>query len=176
MSDVRQPYRKSFDIFSVGCTLLEIGLWSPLVRILRHHSINDVGSQGLPEAADRAPKQTLDHSDELEEAGNKRDDADPANQSFDLMKLRHELLCIDFSDQGQLLTDKAGKRAAKVGMGDSEIMASLAAAMGERFTKIVKDFLSAGSAIGGIGALEHENALTLEMTARDTIRAIAEAV
>lgn len=38
LSHARQPYRKSLDIFAVGCTLLEIGLWSSLQEILEHHS------------------------------------------------------------------------------------------------------------------------------------------
>lgn len=38
LTDAYRPYRKAFDVFSVGCTLLEIGLWKPLHEILALHA------------------------------------------------------------------------------------------------------------------------------------------
>ena len=38
LGNARQPYHKSLDIFAIGCTLLEIGLWSSLQQIFEYHS------------------------------------------------------------------------------------------------------------------------------------------
>ena len=38
MGRSRLSFRKSFDIFSVGCMLLDIELWSSLRQILERHS------------------------------------------------------------------------------------------------------------------------------------------
>ena len=55
-------------------------------------------------------------------------------------------------------------------------MSSLQSTMGMRYTAIVKKLLAAGNSSNDVFANEHESALDLEMTARDVVRAIAEAV
>ncbi|KIW28630.1 uncharacterized protein PV07_08276 [Cladophialophora immunda] len=56
MGSSRVSYRKSFDIFSVGCVLLELGLWKSLPDILRNGS-KDVRSSGsLSNAAYKGPR------------------------------------------------------------------------------------------------------------------------
>lgn len=55
-------------------------------------------------------------------------------------------------------------------------MSSLEAAMGKRYTSIVAEFLVAGNMIEDTNFDEHEYALCLEMSARDIVRAIAEAM
>lgn len=57
------------------------------------------------------------------------------------------------------------------------IMTSLEAAMGRRFAAVVEEFLAAGSTnVKETEVNEHNLAFDLEMRARDTIQAIAEAV
>lgn len=176
LCDVRQPYRKSFDIFSVGCTLLEIGLWTTLRQILEHHSIIRPEPE-LPPMAERAMSDpTLAHSNPFQEAEDDRDPANRTKRPLDLMELKHELLCSHFPNQRPRRGNMANQKSPLTGASRSEIMSSLEAAMGKRYTTIVEEFLAAGNTMEDTNANEHENVLDLEMMARDTVRAIAEAI
>lgn len=46
LNSSRATYRKSFDIFSVGCVLLELGLWSSLADVLCRWSTSSVMVSG----------------------------------------------------------------------------------------------------------------------------------
>ncbi|EXJ89005.1 hypothetical protein A1O3_02069 [Capronia epimyces CBS 606.96] len=186
LSDVRQPYRKSFDIFSVGCTLLEIGLWLPLRRILEAHSVAarpEPQERRSPSIPERASDQTLVNGNLPDASGEvlENERQHPANKSepsLDLMELKHELLCSHLPDHPKnvnvnMATQEFSLAAGASGRG---IMVSLEATMGKRYTNIVEGFLAAGNATDHPDANEHEYALHLEMRARDTVRAIAEAV
>ncbi|KIW88964.1 uncharacterized protein Z519_10448 [Cladophialophora bantiana CBS 173.52] len=55
MGPSRGSYRKSFDIFSVGCVLLELGLWASLPDILRTWSRDGHRGVGLTDATSKSP-------------------------------------------------------------------------------------------------------------------------
>ncbi|EXJ67127.1 uncharacterized protein A1O5_09774 [Cladophialophora psammophila CBS 110553] len=55
MGPSRVSYRKSFDIFSVGCVLLELGLWASLPDILRSWSRGGHRGMSLTDAAYKSP-------------------------------------------------------------------------------------------------------------------------
>ena len=69
LTDAYRPYRKAFDLFSVGCTLLEIGFWKPLHKILALYA---------------SPKETV---------GGSRRPAKERPRCHDLTALKQELLC-----------------------------------------------------------------------------------
>ncbi|KAF2115015.1 prion-inhibition and propagation-domain-containing protein [Lophiotrema nucula] len=161
LSDSRQSYRKSLDIFSVGCTLLEIGLWSSFRQILEYHSAvrSDIAVPSWPARSISDP--TLAHSNSFEQVNSSHEKA-----SIDLMKLKHDLLISHLTVSRPKPTPVAVTKR-------SMIMTSLEAAMGERFTNVVEEFLAAGNTTKETKADEHEFALDLEMRARDIVRGIA---
>ncbi|KIY02524.1 uncharacterized protein Z520_00989 [Fonsecaea multimorphosa CBS 102226] len=55
MGSSRVSYRKSFDIFSVGCVLLELGLWKTLPDILRSGSRDLQRGVDVPNATYKSP-------------------------------------------------------------------------------------------------------------------------
>lgn len=176
LCSARQSYHKSLDIFSVGCTLLEIGLWSSLRQILESHST--IGSKStespLPERSMSDP--TLVSTNALEEVDDElhKSRAEPSRP--DLMGLKHELLLSHLAIQrprlGKMATQKSSLTEAKRSM----VMRSLEAAMGKRYTTLIEEFLAAGNMIKETKSDEHEFALDLEMRARDIVQAIAEAM
>ena len=93
LSDTRRPYRKSFDIFSVGCTLPEIGFWTSLRRIFENHSVPQLGA-GLPRLKERAISEpNISHIDEFREADGDTTVRTNFKQPLDLMALKRGLLC-----------------------------------------------------------------------------------
>ena len=168
LSGSRQPYHKSLDIFSVGCALLEIGLWSSLAQILQHHSTIHLESDtpSLPERPKSEPAPA--RSNPLGEAHDRDYRPGTSEAPLDLMGLKHELLLSHLGIQSSRLEKRTASR--------SMIMGSLEAAMGRRYTAIVEEFLTADNKIREAKYDEHEFALNLEMTARDTVQAIVEAM
>jgi hypothetical protein len=175
LGDIRESYHKSLDIFSVGCTLLEIGLWSSLRHILEHHSTTHPGIELLSSPSRSMSGLTLGHGQGFTDGGNENRH-DTIKPSLDLMKLKHELLLShlikDRSNVGSTTTSKPTITASNRSM----ITSSLEAATGRLFASIVEEFLSAGNAIKDATINEHEYALDLELRARNTIQAIAKAV
>jgi hypothetical protein len=171
LRESRQPYSKSLDIFSVGCTLLEIGLWSSLRQVLENHSTTD-SRASLPSLPDRSIK----HSIQVTEDNTDSEQKGASNS--DLMKLKHDLLLSPLDSatkqsQMQYVTmEKSTPPAAKRSM----MMRPLEAAMGKRYTRVVEECLSAANTIQETKVDEHEFALELEMGARDTVRDILKAV
>lgn len=58
MCSLRQPYCKAFDVFSVGCLLLELGLWSPMSDILTMSQANNQWTQRTPVGPPATPPAT----------------------------------------------------------------------------------------------------------------------
>lgn len=177
----RLSFRKSFDIFSVGCTLLEIGLWSSLRQILERHSAwvlpLRLQIQKSPTFSSTSASTTLVGDDEEKEDDDKEDDG--INPSLDLMRLRHQLLLSQLPDQ-KASNRKNNLQETAVGLRNRcKILRSLEAATGNLYTSIVEDLLSTevASRTGkDVDVNEHEYALDLEIKARDTIQAIANAI
>ena len=53
LSEDRDPYCKAFDLYSLGCVLLEIGLWWPLLTMIIHWAEHIAG--GAEDASYRLP-------------------------------------------------------------------------------------------------------------------------
>ncbi|KAL8746939.1 MAG: hypothetical protein Q9190_001101 [Brigantiaea leucoxantha] len=148
----RLPFHKSFDIFSVGCTLLEIGLWSSLRQILEEHSGWHIPIrsqihgqhrrlQSSPGYSSRSTGSTLvecsyeeGKSDEIEVD----EDIDPP----DIMMLRHELLLSRLQDHQAPDSENNHCKTTRDPRSRCKILQSLEAAAGNRYTKIVEELLS----------------------------------
>lgn len=168
----RQPYRMSFDVFSIGCVLLEIGLWKSLSQILLNyaHSSAVVAepqpttvafhsnfSSAPPATPPATPKSSqLDHSLEISRA--------------EYPRLRRELLA-----QFNL-----GKHVS------GDVVGLLAARTGETYMSVVKEcfnIASQGDDVfvdeqSGSPGEDSENARVLEFEERALrkLRALAEAL
>ncbi|OAL51549.1 hypothetical protein IQ07DRAFT_384331 [Pyrenochaeta sp. DS3sAY3a] len=186
LSSARQPFHKSLDIFSVGCTLLEIGLWMGLRHILFEHSPSGVQRQTrstrpLPSITERSVSEpTLAHSIlSAQPSEPKHSDSDldrKATRPLDLMQLKHELLVSHSPKQPSVSGNLGSRTTSSAATSRIPIMSSLEAAMGNRYTTIVEDFLAAADKVKELDVDEHEFALELEMNARDTMREIANAL
>jgi hypothetical protein len=177
----RLSFRKSFDIFSVGCTLLEIGLWSSLRQILERHSAwllpLRLQIQKFSTFSSTSASATLVGDDDEKGDDDKEDDG--IKPSLDLMRLRHQLLLSQLPDQ-KASNRKTNLQETALGPRNRcKILQSLEAATGNLYTSIVEDLLSTevASRTGkDVDVNEHEYALDLEIKARDTIQAIANAI
>ncbi|KAI9663840.1 MAG: hypothetical protein M1821_007330 [Bathelium mastoideum] len=170
LGESRQSYSKSLDIFSVGCILLEIGLWSSLQQILLHHSKirSSIAVSSLPTRSVSDPTQV--HSNAFEQSDDEEEgETEKKKTPIDLMKLKDDLLL------SHLMTHRP-KLETLTAASRSTILAYLEAAMGRKYSSIVEEFIAAGSKIKETKANEHEFALDVETRARDTIRAIRDAV
>ena len=167
LCDSRHSYHKTLDIFALGCTHLEIGLWSSLRRVLECHTHARSNT-----VAPSAPARSI--SEEIRVCSNcmgpiENETKNYKQSSLGLMGLKYDLLLsqfVTYKSQGASVT--ASKR--------SVIMVSLEAAMGKRYTKVVEECLAVGNQVEGNDLNEHEYALEFEMRARDTVRALSEAV
>ena len=162
--DSRQSYHKSLDIFGLGCTLLEIGLWSSFGRSLEHHSSARPDTV-VPLSSARS---MLEEIRLYSSSTDQTDDEAKNNKQplLDLMRLRYDLLLSQFAtDRPELTSPTTSKR--------SVMMVSLEAAMGNRYTGVVEECLVVGNNVDEADFNEHEYALGLEMRARDTVRALA---
>lgn len=164
----REKFRKSFDIFSVACTLLEIGLWKSLSTILHEHA-----HQG-PTTLDII---RLRHDLLI----SKITAGPPRRQPF----RAHVSSSSSFGTPPSSSCTDSSESSAPGG-----ILRSLAIAAGERYASLVEELISAATAkrkatgvsktrsltsSGDFGD-EHEDALELEYYARDTVRGILEAI
>jgi hypothetical protein len=182
----RQPFHKSLDIFSVGCTLLEIGLWMGLRQILFKHSPPGAQQQTrptrpLPSIPERSfSEPTLAHSilsTQPNEPKHSDGDLDcKVTRPLDLMQLKHELLVSRSPKPRSGYGDVGNRAKSPAATSRIPIMNSLEAAMGKRYTTIVEEFLAAADTVKELDVDEHEFALDLEMNARDTMRQIADAM
>ena len=194
LGESREPYGKTFDLFSVGCTLLEVGLWTSLRQILANHATASVStsayhtqgpqkplSEESPISHDTlAPRQTEANSASKNLFRASHSDNGSKNATLDYMKLRHELLYSPLeSDQKQLSATRAIE-PSETPQARCSILQSLEAAMGTTYTRIVQELLLAAGHIGGSGGNafgdEHDTVLDLEVKAKDVVQAIANAV
>ncbi|KAF2221661.1 prion-inhibition and propagation-domain-containing protein [Elsinoe ampelina] len=176
LSTVHHPFQKSFDVYSVGCTLLEIGLWQPLRQALMHHSTarSDVRPISIPKRHFSEP--SIHHIDTIQE--NDRDGAvaQSAKHDLDLIELKHRLLGGTSVRPSLAPVQELAYASADISARSNELIASLEAAMGNRYTHVVDSFIMAGQSVGSNDADEHERMLDLEMMARDTVRAMTRAI
>jgi Prion-inhibition and propagation len=186
----RTPFRRSFDIFSVGCTLLEIGLWSSLQQILFQHASpapqSNIGgspryrtfqASSITRTTSSSILDSLKGEEEsLKMRPRRRSSMDP---SRDLMKLRHDLLLSRLQH-----FEEPGHSSSSLENGSTQrtrckILQSLAAATGNAYTGIVERLLSGestGTNGSDTGDEEKENALVLEIDAVNKIQAIKKAI
>lgn len=195
LGSLRPSFCKSFDIFSVGCTLLEIGLWSSLRQILERHSAQQL-PLGLPiQQQPRSLQKSSTFSststgttvvgcpdeekgDEEQEEEEDHDD-DSIRPSLNLLRLRYQLLLSQLPDKNASGTKTNRQETALRPRNRCKILQSLEAATGNLYTSIVEELLSikVASCTGKEADFsEHEYALDLEIMARDTIQAIANAI
>jgi Prion-inhibition and propagation len=184
----RSSFRRSFDIFSVSCTILEIGLWSRLSHILEQHSSRGWSPRGLGSAGYRSfdassvfkttPAASLKSSDTDCGESMKSRRSDSFDPSRDWMKLRHELLLSQLpmaekARPGSVLSIDSFPHQSRC-----RILQSLAAVAGSAYTRLVERLLSVESINGAIEDTgnEMEDALVLELEAVRTIQAIAKAI
>ena len=178
----RESYRKSFDIFSAGCTLLEIGLWSSLRRIFERHSARVLPSgrqirQPLLKSStfsSTSTGSTLVDRHEGKRSDDKNDD--DTKPSLDLMRLKHELLLSYLTEQKASSTRTKTQETSR---DQCMIMQSLEAATGNLYASVVEELLSVGGTSWtgkDANVNEHEYALDLEIRARDAVQAIANAI
>ena len=186
----RLSFRKSFDIFSVGCTLLEIGLWSSLRQILERHSAwllplrlqNQQHHRSLQRSTGFSSTSTsaaLVGRPNDDEKGDDDKEDEGIKPSPDLMRLRHELMLSQLSDQKASGTKTNLQETAPSPRNRCNILRLLEAATGNLNTSIVEELLSTevASCTGkDVDINEHEYALDLEIKAVDTIQAIANAI
>lgn len=161
LGDSRETFRKVFDIFSIGCMLLEIGLWSSMRSILERHA--NLAGRTLSWS-------TIDDSEASADLDDKKDEH--FESAPDLMKLRHELLLSKLVNENEF---GAGGTVSAIHE-RSAVLRSLEAATGKLYTSLVEDFLTAGETVKNSAVNEQEYALDLEIRGRDKVRAIAEAV
>jgi hypothetical protein len=98
----RQPFHKSLNIFSIGYTLLEIGLWIGLRQILFKNALCDVqhpkeSTRPLPSISEQSfSNPTSAHSTLAANIGKLRQRGDEldrkAKHPLDVMQLKHELI------------------------------------------------------------------------------------
>jgi hypothetical protein len=162
----RATYRKSFDIFSVGCVLLELGLWSSLADVLCRWSSLTVIPFGTEhgfggESASENIAPTLPQAQDS-------DDGPDSNTDIDLLKVRHRFLQT-FSKASNFQSGASPREL-------------LEAQMGKRYTEVVMNFFlipmrgqgDNDEAVEADSDLnEHEFALELEKSSLAHLRAIA---
>ena len=190
LGNSRLSFRKSFDIFSVGCTLLEIGLWSSLRQILERHSARQLPSgpqvqqqhrflQKSSTFSSTSTGNTVVGRSEDDEKGDDDQEDDSTRPPLNFMRLRYELLLSQLPGQKAPSTKPSLQETALRPQNRCKILGSLEAATGNLYTSVVEELLSTKSAsCTGIETDfdEHEYALDLEIKARDTIQAIANAI
>ena len=190
LGNSRLSFRKSFDIFSVGCTLLEIGLWSSLRQILERHSARQLLSRPQVQQQHRLLQKSSTFSSTStsitvvgcpEDDGKWDDDKedDSIRPPLNFMRLRHQLLLSQLPNQKIPITKPSGEETALRPRNRCKILGSLEAATGNLYTSVVEELLSTTMAsCKGIETDfdEHEYALDLEIKARDSIQAIANAI
>jgi hypothetical protein len=177
----RLSFRKSFDIFSVGCTLLEIGLWSSLPKILERHPayVLPVRLQIQKSCTFSSTSTSTTLVGDDDEKGDDDQESDGIKPSLDLMRLRHQLLLSQLPHQKASNRETNLQETALAPRNRCKILRLLEAATGNLYTSIVEDLLSTEvvSRPGtDVDVNEHEYALDLEIKARDTIQAIANAI
>jgi hypothetical protein len=167
MGNSKLPYRKSFDIFSVGCVLLELGLWISLRDLLhdaawrsrRRDSHQEVGPVGAARAARvvwaSSPDPILtprgsgvslaaSHEDLLRNRNSFH--VDPRRSWLSFVSDRSQDDSIDLLELRYQLLLSDGHGANSTGTtgdvgGRAGIFRTLEGTMGTKYTSIVKQFL-----------------------------------
>ncbi|MCJ1423914.1 hypothetical protein MMC29_001799 [Sticta canariensis] len=190
LGNSRLSFRKSFDIFSVGCTLLEIGLWSSLRQILERHSARQLPSRPQVQQQHRLLQKfstfpststgtTVVGRPEDDGKGDDDKEDDSTRPPLNFMRLRYQLLLSQLPGQKSPSTKPSLQETALRSRSRCKILRSLEAATGNLYTSVVEELLSTKIAsCTGIETDfdEDEYALDLEIKARDTIQAIANAI
>ena len=187
----REPFCKYFDLFSVGCTLLEIGLWTSLRQILAYHasstnSFTAYGTKGsrqsswtppqgssVPHFPSALPRKETSSAPERSSGDGHRNEGGKGGV-LDYMQLRHELLLLPLRMEQKQLSVPNAMESSNTPRARCNILRSLEAAMGTSYTHIVEELLSAAER--NEDRDEHEFALDLEVRAKDVVQAIANAV
>ncbi|PPJ53886.1 hypothetical protein CBER1_04621 [Cercospora berteroae] len=122
-ASLRQPrnnfrFRKQFDMFSVGCVLIELGIWCGMLNLCRE--LQD--EKGVVIEAE-----TEYEDDEEHDEGNEHDDDDYGQQGLDYMKVRDELLHPECENPKGIMSEK--------------VVARLNASAGRKYTEVVKKLL-----------------------------------
>jgi hypothetical protein len=184
----RPPYQKKFDIFSVGCALLEIGLWKSLREVfddgqnpkLPFNEKQDIKSP--PRASVFASIST--ELNLVDSHGSDGDETKGSLISSNLILRRHDLLLSRLKPKRPI-----GQTKSLHGVdGDfrvrdhCKILQSLEAAVGNKYTTLVEQML----AVEVVSLIrkrmadeiddEDEFALDLEIQARDTLQSILNAI
>jgi serine/threonine protein kinase len=160
LGNTRLAYRKSFDIFSIGCILLEIGLWSSLAAVLRAY-----GRQKRAFASEHMKSASSEcmTSSPSSLAFSLSSTPDPDDGTLDLMRARRDILCsinspTDIKDCNNIFN-------------------MLEAQMGTTYTKVVVDCLQAETRENKPGGIdEHKYALELEKNALAQFISISERI
>jgi hypothetical protein len=160
LGNSRLAYRKSFDIFSIGCILLELGLWSSFAAVLRAY-----GQRKRPFASEHMTSTSSEHTTSSAPSlafsppsTPNRDDG-----ALDLMRARCDILCSINSPTD--MTDC------------NSIIGMLEAQMGATYTKVVVNCLRAETRENKPGGIdEHKCALELEKNSLAQLKRIAERI
>lgn len=165
LGNLRQPYCKCFDIFSVGCLLLELGLWTTLSDILGNYIITPFAPAARPgprTATSWTPLHTPPHSPR-----SSKEDLE-VKKPPDYQHLQREMLA-----QFRKSTSRPGT-----------VIELLASRAGRVYCEIVRECLTVktdgwettGPSQAGDRIKQEENgyALDLEKRALDCLRGLAE--
>jgi len=152
---LRQQYCKSFDIFSIGCILLELGMWSRMCTILTN--LWETASCFRPNATSPPIAARMTPPDTPTYFGNNVNNQD---HHIDLIRFRREML-------------------AQLKSGVPEhggIVELLEAQTGETYARVVVECLNVKTSDWdcGSGMDEHEYALDLEQRALAQLKLLAE--
>ena len=160
LGTIRRTYRKSFDIFSIGCIMLELGFWSSLSDILSGHVLvgRTRGSITHPSGDISDPNQTNTTPSRSPAQHSTGSNSFPTrSNSLDLIRLRQELL-----DQVRSKPNSSDSKSKSPPI--PPIVEMLEAQTGRTYASVVMDCLrvddllqTCGASIGGqIDALEFE--------------------
>jgi hypothetical protein len=158
LGPTKKPFCKAFDMFTVGCTLIEIALWSSLTDILKQHADFPLTIRHSEWAMGGTTP--LNDVNRVSNVHNDRADL----RSVDHMELRDKLLLSCLNKSSVLDISKKGP-----------ILRALATAVGRRYASVVEDLLEAACHDSN-GIDEHEYALEVEVRARNALQEVLDII
>ena len=179
----RLPFRKTFDMFSVGCILLELGLWATFSTTLRRQSDRPRGNRrARRNDTDKQAKNTITAAQKpmSPTRGADKDPSASISRSIDLLKVRSELLSsLSPRFHPKILQNGDTETSATTPM--HKVFKALESATGKTFADVVRDLISAetlreGKSELGLPVNEHQDALALEMQSLNKLRSILEVI
>jgi serine/threonine protein kinase len=179
----RLPFRKTFDMFSVGCILLELGLWATISTTLRRRSDRPSGNRGeRRNDTDKQAKNTIPLA-QKPMSPTRSADRDPSasiSRSIDLVKVRSELLS-SLSPKFHPKVLHNGDTGTSATTPMHKVFKALESAAGKTFADVVRELISAETLREGKSELslpvnEHQDALALEMQSLNKLRSILDAI